>query len=53
VRSTEACEVLASATGMDTPALLAAQLKELREAVECEFPDAWKFRRPGFDDPVR
>lgn len=50
VRSTEAFEVLASATGIDGPARLAAQLKDLREAVEREFPDAWKFRRPGFDE---
>jgi hypothetical protein len=50
VRSTEAFEVLASATGLDAPALVASQLKDLREAVEREFPGAWKFRRPGFDD---
>jgi hypothetical protein len=52
VRSTEAWGVLASATGLDTPGQIAMQLKGLREAVEREFPDAWKFRRPGFDEPV-
>ena len=46
-----AWSVLASATGQDTPAVLAAQLNGLGGQVECEFPDAWRFRRPGFDAP--
>jgi hypothetical protein len=50
VRSMEAWALLASSTGTETPAVLAAQLMDLRGEVEREFPDAWKFRRPGFDD---
>ena len=50
-RSSAAWSVLASATGQDTPAVLAAQLNELGGQVECEFPDAWRFTRPGFDAP--
>jgi hypothetical protein len=49
VRSAEAWSVLASATDEDTPAVLAAHLKDLRTEVERTFPDAWRFRRPGFD----
>jgi hypothetical protein len=49
-RSVEAWSVLASATGSETAAILAAQFADLRDEVEREFPDAWKFRRPGFDE---
>jgi hypothetical protein len=49
-RSAEAWSVLASATGQHTPAVLAAQLTDLRAEVERAFPDAWRFRRPGFDE---
>jgi hypothetical protein len=50
VRSADAWSALASATGQHTPAVLAAQLRDLRAEVERTFPDAWRFRRPGFDD---
>lgn len=49
-RSAEAWGVLATATGQQTPAVLADQLRDLRAEVEREFPDAWKFVRPGFDE---
>src|SRR5262245_29183607 len=49
-RSAEAWSLLASATGQHTPAVLAAQLTDLRAEVERTFPDAWRFRRPGFDE---
>ena len=48
-RSSAAWSVLASVTGQDTPAVLAQQLNDLGAQVEGEFPDAWRFRRPGFD----
>lgn len=48
-RSAEAWGVIASATGQETPAVLADQLRDLQAEVEREFPDAWKFVRPGFD----
>jgi len=48
-RSVEAWSLLASVSGQDTPACLAAQLTALRAEVERAFPDAWKFCRPGFD----
>jgi hypothetical protein len=51
-RSSEAWQVLASATSDHAAAALAAQLTDLRAEVERTFPDAWKFRRPGFDDTV-
>lgn len=49
-RSADAWSVLASATGSDTPAIVAAQLTDLKTEVERDFPDAWQFRRPGFDE---
>jgi hypothetical protein len=49
-RSAEAWSVLASATGSETPAILAAQLADLRVEVERDFPDAQRFCRPGFDE---
>jgi hypothetical protein len=48
-RSSAAWSALASATGQDTPAVLAQQLNDLGVQVEREFPDAWRFLRPGFD----
>jgi hypothetical protein len=48
-RSTEAWMILASATGMRTPAEIADLLADLRLEVEHAFPDAWRFRRPGLD----
>ena len=49
-RSAEAWRVLASATAQETPVVLADQLRDLRAEVEREFPDAWRFMRPGFDE---
>ena len=49
-RSAEAWGVLASATGQETPIVLADQLRDLRAEVERAFPDAWRFQRPGFDE---
>jgi hypothetical protein len=49
-RSQQAWSLLASCTGDRVPATLAAWLQDLRTGVEQEFPDARKFRRPGFDD---
>jgi hypothetical protein len=49
-RSSEAWLTIARATLDDTPRELAAQLRSLQQAVEGEFPDAWRFVRPGFDD---
>jgi hypothetical protein len=48
-RSAAAWTVLASATGQETPVVLADQLRDLGAEVEREFPAAWRFRRPGFD----
>ena len=49
-RSAEAWRVLASATGQETPVVLADQLQDLRREIEREFPDVWRFKRPGFDE---
>ena len=49
-RSQRAWSMLASCTDDRVPATLAAWLLDLRAGVEQEFPDAWNFRRPGFDD---
>ena len=48
-RSASAWEVLASATKQEAPAVVAGQLRELRGHVQREFPDVWRFMRPGFD----
>ena len=48
-RSVTAWEVLASATGQEAPAVVAAQLRDLGILVEREFPDVRRFIRPGFD----
>ena len=52
-RSAEAWQVIAQATGEDTPGDIARALQDLRTQVEREFPDAWSFVRPGFDEPGR
>jgi hypothetical protein len=49
-RSAAAWEVIAEATGDPRAAALAAELRQLRREVERAFPDAWRFRRPGFDE---
>jgi hypothetical protein len=50
-RSAAAWRVVAGATGDAEAELLAGRLATLQQDVEREFPDAWRFRRPGFDDP--
>jgi hypothetical protein len=52
-RSEHAWRTIAQATGDETPASLADQLADLRLQVEAEFPKAWQFVRPGFDEPGR
>ena len=52
-RSASAWDVIAQATGDDTPAVLASQLRDLKRQVEFTFPHAWSFVRPGFDEPGR
>ena len=52
-RSASAWEVIAQATGDDTPLVLASQLRDLKREVESAFPRAWSFTRPGFDEPGR
>ena len=52
-RSEHAWRAIAEATGEQTPGVLAEQLRDLRQLVEAEFPHAWQFVRPGFDEPGR
>ena len=52
-RSEAAWQVIAQATGEETPAMLANELRNLRREVEAVFPNAWSFVRPGFDEPWR
>ena len=49
-RSESAWRSIAQATGEETPAALADQLRDLRAKVEKAFPGAWSFVRPGFDE---
>jgi hypothetical protein len=48
-RSAAACDAVASATGDAEAARLGADLRDLGRHVEREFPNAWRFIRPGFD----
>ena len=50
-RSEAAWRVIADATGEETPAMLAEELRNLRRQVEALFPKAWSFVRPGFYEP--
>jgi hypothetical protein len=50
VRSIEAWDLIARATGDRDARYIHAELTQLRQDVERDFPDAWKFIRPGFDD---
>jgi len=50
-RSTTAWEVLAQATGDAEAWAVVEELRILQQQVEQVFPNAWKFVRPGFDDP--
>ena len=52
-RSEAAWRVIAGATGEETPAMLADELRNLKREVETVFPKAWSFVRPGFDEPWR
>jgi hypothetical protein len=49
-RSSAAWLTIAQSTVDETPREIAAQLRNLQRAVEREFPDAWSFVRPGFDE---
>jgi hypothetical protein len=53
VRSADAWQIVADGRSDADAADLARRLRELRAAVEREFPDAWTFVRPGFDEPGR
>jgi hypothetical protein len=50
-RSETAWRIIAHATGQDTPAAIADQLRDLEHHVERTFPRARAFIRPGFDEP--
>lgn len=52
-RSEAAWRVIAHATGEETPAMLADELRNLRREIEAVFPNACSFVRPGFDEPWR
>jgi hypothetical protein len=51
-RSENAWRTISQASADETPSSIADQLSQLRTMVEAEFPNAWKFVRPGFDEPV-
>ena len=51
VRSIHAWDVIAHATGDADARHIEEELRQLQHDVERHFPDAWKFIRPGFDDP--
>lgn len=50
-RSARALRRIASATGDTEAAGLAERLDAFQAEVERDFPDAWRFIRPGFDEP--
>jgi hypothetical protein len=52
-RSEIAWRIIAHATGQETPAVIADQLRDLRHEIERAFPRARDFIRPGFDEPGR
>ena len=53
VRSADAWQTIGRVMA-DTEALaVAAELRRLQREVEQTFPDAWRFKRPGFDDRPR
>lgn len=52
-RSTTAWDSIADATQDPDAAQVAAELRALQRHVESAFPDARKFRRPGFDARLR
>jgi hypothetical protein len=53
VRSIGAWHVIADATSDPDARHVATELHTLQQEVEKRFPDAWKFRRPGFDGVPR
>jgi hypothetical protein len=53
VRSITAWSSIADATGDSGARCIAEALAALRGEVEVEFPDAWRFVRPGLDQPTR
>jgi hypothetical protein len=52
-RSEAAWRVIAESTGDEIPLTIAGQLQDLRREVNQQFPQAWSFIRPGFDEPGR
>jgi hypothetical protein len=52
-RSGAAWRVIAASTAEETPLAIADQFRDLGQEVEREFPGAWRFVRPGFDEPGR
>jgi hypothetical protein len=52
-RSDAAWRAIAASTSEPTPLAIADQFRDLRQAIEQEFPNAWRFVRPGFDEPGR
>lgn len=52
-RSGAAWRVIAASTAEETPLAIADQFCDLGQEVEREFPGAWRFVRPGFDEPGR
>lgn len=52
-RAREAWRVIAGSIEDHMPALLGRDTQQLYEVVEREFPDAWAFIRPGFDESHR
>jgi hypothetical protein len=51
-RSLDAWAGIAAAFSDSEAAAIAGELRQLKDAVECAFPGAWKFIRPGFDQQV-
>jgi hypothetical protein len=52
VRSIQAWDLIDCATGDSDARHIKELLTQLQQHVEREFPDAWKFVRPGFDAPA-
>lgn len=50
-RSAAAFRAIAKATGDAEAAVLAERLAAFQADIEREFPNAWRFIRPGFDEP--